>query len=177
MCFPIFCIDRADRLTDTKRQGYSSGDKIGSTLSHSVRCVRFFVVLILMRLACVHRVEPQWLESCLRFDTGLRKMLSTYTHRRGKVPTVFRIVSSYFCSSRVQPISLYLPPLALVSSRILYPGIPTILTCTAWDGDLQAAKTQRSALAKLLEVAVPAPKKAAAEADGTRGDGKPRKPD
>lgn len=55
-----------------------------------------------------------------------------------------------------------------------------VLTCTAWDGDLQEAKAARSALAKLLGVSVPAAKNAAAEgvdaappADG----GQLRKPD
>lgn len=52
-----------------------------------------------------------------------------------------------------------------------------VLTCTAWDGDLQEAKTQRSALAKLLGVSVPAPKKAGTEAVSTGTDGKARRPD
>lgn len=52
--------------------------------------------------------------------------------------------------------------------KAVYDEALDMLTCTAWDGDLQAAKSARSALAKLLGVNnVPAPKKAA----GSGGDG------
>lgn len=44
----------------------------------------------------------------------------------------------------------------------MYDEALDILTCTAWDGDLQEAKTARSSLAKLLEISVPAVKKAGA---------------
>lgn len=64
----------------------------------------------------------------------------------------------------------------------MYDEALDILTCTAWDGDLQEAKTARSSLAQLLGVSVPAPPKKAGVGGGGGGDATPavgqaRKPD
>ena len=60
----------------------------------------------------------------------------------------------------------------------MYDEALDILTCTAWDGDLQAAKTARSTLAKLVNVDVPSASKAAgAEGKTTPGREQPRKVD
>lgn len=59
----------------------------------------------------------------------------------------------------------------------MYDEALDILTCTAWDGDLQEAKNQRSALAKLLGVSVPAAKKERPGAFSAHADVKARKPD
>lgn len=52
-----------------------------------------------------------------------------------------------------------------------------LLTGAAWDGDLQAAKVSRSALATLLNVSVPAAKNTGASGSRTPGEGRPRKAD
>lgn len=74
----------------------------------------------------------------------------------------------------------------LTKNKAVYDEALDVLTCTAWDGDLQEAKTARSALAKLLGVSVPAPPPTKAEAgaggagggDATpAGGGQARKPD
>lgn len=61
----------------------------------------------------------------------------------------------------------------------MYDEALDILTCTAWDGDLQEAKTARSSLAKLLGVSVPAPEKSGSGGGDatTPADGQARKPD
>lgn len=64
----------------------------------------------------------------------------------------------------------------------MYEEALDILTCTAWDGDLQTAKAARSALAQLLGVSVPisaANKKAGADTGDAAADGggNPRKAD
>ncbi|CAM9179699.1 unnamed protein product [Scytosiphon promiscuus] len=83
--------------------------------------------------------------------------------------------------------ALYLKLLANeeIVEEAVYDEALDILTCTAWDGDLQEAKSARSGLAKLLGVNnVPAPKKAAGSSGGGEtdaaapgGGGKPRKAD
>lgn len=62
--------------------------------------------------------------------------------------------------------------------KAVYDEALDILTCTTWDGDLQAAKTARSTLAKLVNVDVPSAKKATGvEGNTTPGREKPRKVD
>lgn len=68
----------------------------------------------------------------------------------------------------------------ITQQKTVYDEALDILTCTAWDGDLQEAKTARSALAKLLGVSVPAPKKVRegeGGGDAAQVDGRARKPD
>ncbi|CAB1111562.1 unnamed protein product [Ectocarpus sp. CCAP 1310/34] len=69
-----------------------------------------------------------------------------------------------------------------VVDEAVYEEALDILTCTAWDGDLQTAKDARSALAQLLGVSVPtaaANKKAGAGTGdaAAKGGGNPRKAD
>eukprot|EP00752_Nemacystus_decipiens_P005667 g5128.t1 len=78
--------------------------------------------------------------------------------------------------------ALYLKLLANedVVDEAVYEEALDILTCTAWDGDLQDAKSARSSLAKLLAVSVPAPPTKAGHTGGSGGEsgqGQAREPD
>ena len=97
-------------------------------------------------------------------------------------------VSKYLHVSTSTSISMFtLPPLSTHSinnasgcqpPQAVYDEALDILTCTAWDGDLQDAKTARSTLAKLVKVDVPSAKKVVeVEVNTTHGREKPRKVD